>query len=815
MVACEDVNHQPSVALVADQTVVVGDTLRLVLAGTDPDGDRLDFRVTGLPDSARIVARSDTEAVLYWSPAITDTEPGGRTYEVRVTVDDGRGGRAETSFDVLVVTPAGAPVFTLPSGVVLNLAERSDVELLVSVKDDDSVSVALAMPEAPEGAKLQEAGAKSAFFYWRPTEEQARTVVHRVVFTATDESHAPVTHVLSVVVLYGGQQTGCRGTAPVVTPPALGDITLEGAGMLPVAVHATDQESALRSVEVEWFLGEGAAAPTRTALVQDSEELTLWRATLDVAQAGSVPASGALLRYAVWAQDNDDPTGEACDRATRWPKVGWSVVAVYPAGAPPDACVDDPAEPDDTTAQAPPLAAGSYDGRRLCGDAPDLARVTVAAGGEIAAQVHHDLAQGPITLRLLDASGQTLDEDASGLADLSVRFQADQAAEVFVEVSAADPAARVTYALDLAVDAVSCVDDAHEPDSAASSAPPLSPGSPQDLVLCPGDDDYFRVDLSPGDRLTALLAFDNSAGDLDLELRSLDGQTLLTASAGQSSAEELTWTAGPADTGAVLRVLGVGGVGNAYTLSVDVLPASEQCADDLLAGNGTATQAVTLFSGVYENLVACPGREDWFAVDLNGGETLAGIVEPGGDASSAGGGADLEVAVLDAANGPPLDTATPDADGLAWAEAPIAAPGRYYIRVRGGATRAVYTLLQTVTDADACGPDRFDPNDSPGAAAVVAPGVLTALRLCAGELDAFAVTAAPFTKIEVYASHDPGAGHVRLRLLGPDGAELASAEGDGHGAAVAALGEQAGLYTVEVQGVGVSHLLYDLAIFAD
>src|SRR5262245_57339441 len=78
---CPEDNRAPSLALVTDQQVTVGETLRVTLAGSDPDGDPLHFRVTGLPAPAQVAPRAANEAILLWNPTITDTEPGGKRYE--------------------------------------------------------------------------------------------------------------------------------------------------------------------------------------------------------------------------------------------------------------------------------------------------------------------------------------------------------------------------------------------------------------------------------------------------------------------------------------------------------------------------------------------------------------------------------------------------------------------------------------------------------------------------------------------------------------------------------------------------------------
>ena len=91
LVGCGD-NQPPSMGLIDDQVVSVGDQLRVELLGQDPDGDVLGWGLVGLGAGAEIVPQTASTALLLWSPALSDTEPGGKVYQATVTAADGRGG---------------------------------------------------------------------------------------------------------------------------------------------------------------------------------------------------------------------------------------------------------------------------------------------------------------------------------------------------------------------------------------------------------------------------------------------------------------------------------------------------------------------------------------------------------------------------------------------------------------------------------------------------------------------------------------------------------------------------------------------------
>lgn len=91
-------NRAPMIATVSDQRVRVGDTLRVTIRASDPDGDSLRFSVPTAPLSLINVGSDSTGgAVLTFSPRSTDQ--GGR---VTVRAIDSGGLTSDTSFNLTV-----------------------------------------------------------------------------------------------------------------------------------------------------------------------------------------------------------------------------------------------------------------------------------------------------------------------------------------------------------------------------------------------------------------------------------------------------------------------------------------------------------------------------------------------------------------------------------------------------------------------------------------------------------------------------------------------------------------------------------------
>jgi len=176
------------------------------------------------------------------------------------------------------------------------------------------------------------------------------------------------------------------------------------------------------------------------------------------------------------------------------------------------ACVDDAFEPNDEAGSAgPPLAPGTHDDLWLCPDEDDVYQVHVDAGQRLTVTADFSHAQGDVDLLLLSADGAVLDR-SQGVGDHEeLVFPAGDGAAALSATylvrawlwGGAD--ARTSYELGVSLDppAPPCEDDGAEPNDAPSEAAPVDPIAPVSGVLCPGDEDDFRVDLAEGDALRA------------------------------------------------------------------------------------------------------------------------------------------------------------------------------------------------------------------------------------------------------------------------------------------------------------------------
>ena len=156
----------------------------------------------------------------------------------------------------------------------------------------------------------------------------------------------------------------------------------------------------------------------------------------------------------------------------------------------------------------------------------------------------------------------------------------------------------------------------------SSAATPAAPGAFEG-VICPGDEDWFSVQVEAGMVLSADLAFGHAEGDLNLFLYAEDGTTLLVAATSEDDDEQVKHLARQARVYLVV-VDGLGGADNAYRLELGVEeenPPLSCPADDRYEDNDGPVTATPLDDEPVAGIV-CAWDDDWFAKDLQAGDVV-------------------------------------------------------------------------------------------------------------------------------------------------------------------------------------------------
>jgi hypothetical protein len=211
-----------------------------------------------------------------------------------------------------------------------------------------------------------------------------------------------------------------------------------------------------------------------------------------------------------------------------------------------------------------------------------------------------------------------------------------------------------------------CRPDRFEPDDTPDEAATISAGSYDQLVLCPGDIDWYGVELNRADRLlvivnTNFLAAGNFQTVLfDPEWQILqEGSLLLDATVSRSGRHFIRCQTLEPQA--------------AYSLILNV-SRGVPCDDDELEPNDGALQAVLLAPASYGPLTICPADEDWFVVERAASQNLKVSIEFSGQE----GNLDLELRASDTRT--VVDSSTGAGD-FELVQAPAGLGTRFYVRV--------------------------------------------------------------------------------------------------------------------------------------
>jgi hypothetical protein len=229
----------------------------------------------------------------------------------------------------------------------------------------------------------------------------------------------------------------------------------------------------------------------------------------------------------------------------------------------PRMCQPDRYEPNNEQAKAFAVAMGRYDSLTLCQGDVDYYAVTLNRGDEMGVNIDADpFSEGTFATAVKDSSGRSL---ASG--KLLVSYVAAAPQTYFVVVSTTDlyQPYDVTFLVNRGTP---CDDDRYEPNDSLAQATAFNSATGLDGMVCPQDQDHFKVAVPAGKGLRLSLANYNAGAGL-LRLCLLDGETPLSCS--DDTTPVLTQPAS-AVGGKMLTARVVGSterVSNSYTLKVE------------------------------------------------------------------------------------------------------------------------------------------------------------------------------------------------------------------------------------------------------
>jgi hypothetical protein len=140
-----NLNHAPTLAVVANQTSAENSAISLQLAGSDADGDTLAYNATNLPAGLSI-----NTATGLISGTLTFTSAG--SYVVTATVSDGSLSTASRTFTWTVTNVNRAPTLAQPTNQTS--AENATISLQLAGSDPDGNALSYSATGLPPGLVL-------------------------------------------------------------------------------------------------------------------------------------------------------------------------------------------------------------------------------------------------------------------------------------------------------------------------------------------------------------------------------------------------------------------------------------------------------------------------------------------------------------------------------------------------------------------------------------------------------------------------------------------------------------------------------------
>ncbi len=372
------------------------------------------------------------------------------------------------------------------------------------------------------------------------------------------------------------------------------------------------------------------------------------------------------------------------------------------------------------TATALGLVSGTRTETHLTAEANDADwyRFTLAGTGKAIDYVRVSFSQvlGDIDIALFNFTTQTLISTSATTADTEqVSLSGLAAGEYAVVVGGLNGASNPDYTLRLSVAPAGIAADRFEQNDTAGTATNLGTagGTRTEATLTAetNESDWYRFTLAAAGRNgdSFSVAFNNAAGDIDLELYDAAGTTLLRRSTGSGNSESIDLSGLFAGEYRA-RVFGYNGAGNPdYSLTLAAAPAVIADRYEENDTPATAFDLRTIINTVSKyNLSAQAGDSDWFRFTLPG-------TGQAGDAATiffkhSQGDVDLELynsagTTLLASSATVGDTESVSLQGLA--------AGSYLLRAFGynGATNPSYDLTVKVAPSLVAA-DRYENNDT-------------------------------------------------------------------------------------------------------
>jgi hypothetical protein len=282
---------------------------------------------------------------------------------------------------------------------------------------------------------------------------------------------------------------------------------------------------------------------------------------------------------------------------------------------------DDWMEDNDSYFNASLVIPNYYPNLTITGFDEDWFQLFLNPGDQIDVYIYFNHSEGDINLELYDPLVPTISRDGSNSItdDEYIYFMADKPGDWRIRVYHAVGNTNVTYDLDIFLTTGGGGDDWAEENDDFYSAWGFGPGYYSGLNLVDFDEDWYQIYLNPGDTIDVYIYFNNSEGDLELELYD-PFYTFQTGSYSNTDDENFFFTVGMFGDWRIRVYHKDGNTTVPYDLDIWITPGIP--GDDWAEENDDFWSARGIAPSYYPGLKIVGFDEDWFLVYLNPGDLI-------------------------------------------------------------------------------------------------------------------------------------------------------------------------------------------------
>ncbi|NLW32923.1 MAG: VWA domain-containing protein [Fibrobacter sp.] len=197
-----DKDYDPVISAPKIHNATEGDTIRLIISGTDPDGEIVTFTANSMPAAAArfspLPGDNDTsKAQLFWATGMHDQG----TYKFIFTATDGTRSVTDSISIIIADSSFFAPVL---HATTTDTVIPKDKEIRVSIwaTDEDQTIPSLQLLGMPEGSVFEKnAEGDSGVFIWTPS-GQKEILLTAIAFDKVDVEQVDTLHIKMVIAQY-------------------------------------------------------------------------------------------------------------------------------------------------------------------------------------------------------------------------------------------------------------------------------------------------------------------------------------------------------------------------------------------------------------------------------------------------------------------------------------------------------------------------------------------------------------------------------------------------------------------------------------